>query len=65
MVERLFHLSPMLRIGLVACSGLALVAAGAMLAAGVPRGAAVGEATVPPIDRQIPTRVETATLAMG
>lgn len=69
MFERLMHLAPVVRIGLVALAALGVVAAGAVLAAGAPRGAvtrnAPAEVAIPPMDRVVPARVETATLALG
>lgn len=72
---RIAHLSPLLRVALVVFSSLGLLAAGFVLATGALRGEAAnpdkgvsgepGAAQIPPMDRETPERVETATFALG
>lgn len=75
MLDRLAHLTPVVRIAIVAVSAFGLLALGVMLATGATRGDAVpaedeppvplDDADVPPMDRELPERIETATFAMG
>ena len=72
---RLSHLTPVLRVALIAVSALGLLGLGFVLATGALRGEAAGQtedapgepdvADTPPMDRDVPDRVETATFAMG
>lgn len=79
MLDRLVHLAPALRVTLIAVSVLGLLGLGVVFAAGGLRGEAArakeGAATdpvaagraaaIPPMDREAPERIETATFAMG
>jgi hypothetical protein len=75
MFDRFAHLAPMLRVGLVALSALGLAGLVIVLATGVMRGEATRPSEnapvkpdtvgIPPMDRDVPVRMETATFAMG
>jgi len=74
MLDRLGHLTPALRVTLIAVSALGLLGLGVVLATGSLRGeatrakggvAAQPAAGIPPMDREAPEGIETATFALG
>lgn len=72
---RITHLTSLLRVALIVVSALGLLGLGIVLASGAMRGEAAGPrgdapeepgvADIPPMDREAPENVETATFALG
>lgn len=75
MWHRLARLTPSPWMALIAVAALGLVALGIVMAAAAMRGNSAGRtsdsldaprtADIPPMDRETPDRVETATFALG
>jgi len=75
MVDRWMHLDPMLRVAVIVLSSLGLLVLGIVVGTGAMKGEATqaagdalaeADATdIPPMDRHMPERIETATFALG
>lgn len=75
MWHRITYLTPLLRVALIVVSALGLLGLGIVLVSGGMRGEAAAPkedasdeprvADIPPMDREAPENVETATFALG